>query len=87
MAKDSTRVSVKSYLLPYLQSVGEAIGTDDLTEVVNHLIVCQKLGCFGTPQQQTTQPVSAVQPMQSANNSTALNDNDLADSLSGLLAA
>jgi hypothetical protein len=37
MAKsDSARVSIKAYLLPYLRGIGEAIGTDDLSEIVNH---------------------------------------------------
>ena len=56
MAKsDSARVSIKAYLLPYLRTLGEAIGTDDLSEIVNHLITCQKLGCFGAPQSTTGQ--------------------------------
>ncbi len=86
MAKDSTRVSVKSYLLPYLQSVGEAIGTDDLTEVVNHLIVCQKLGCFGSPQPTTGQIQKPASTMPTCTDAP-LDDDSLADSLGDLLAA
>jgi hypothetical protein len=71
------RVSIKGYLLPYLQSVGKAIGTDDLTEVVNHLLTCQRLGCLGSPQPPTAQPVAQSVP----------DDATLADALGDLLAA
>jgi uncharacterized protein YwlG (UPF0340 family) len=34
----SELVSIKSYHVPYLRQVGEQIGTDDLSEVVNHVL-------------------------------------------------
>jgi hypothetical protein len=87
MAKsDSARVSIKAYLLPYLRTLGEAIGTDDLSEIVNHLITCQKLGCFGAPQPTTGQiqkPASTAPDPHDA----PLDDESLADSLGDLLAA
>ncbi len=87
MAKsDSARVSIKAYLLPYLRGIGEAIGTDDLSEIVNHLITCQKLGCFGSPQPtigQIQKPASTMPTRTDA----PLDDDSLADSLGDLLAA
>jgi len=87
MAKsDSARVSIKAYLLPYLRTLGEAIGTDDLSEIVNHLITCQKLGCFGAPQPTTGQiqkPASTALTYTNA----PLDDESLADSLGDFLAA
>ena len=87
MAKTtSERVSVKGYLVPYLQTIGAQIGTDDLSEVVNHLLTCQKLGCFGLPQSpqpsvSTRAGESKVAPF------SELDDNALADQFSDLLAA
>ncbi len=83
----SERVSVKGYLVPYLQEVGSHIGTDDLSEVVNHLLTCQKLGGFGLPQTlisgkipgQSQVPALALQPV--------LDDDTLADEFADLLAA
>lgn len=87
MAKsDSARVSIKSYLLPYLRTLGEVIGTDDLSEIVNHLITCQKLGCFGTPQPTTGQNQKPV-AMATTRTDAPLDDESLADSLGDLLAA
>jgi hypothetical protein len=81
----SERVSVKGYLVPYLQEVGSHIGTDDLSEVVNHLLTCQKLGCFGLPQT----PIRAEIPRQSQPQAIAnhLDDATLADEFADLLAA
>jgi hypothetical protein len=85
MAKsDSARVSIKAYLLPYLRTLGEAIGTDDLSEIVNHLITCQKLGCFGTP---TTGQIQKPVSMAPIRTDAPLDDESLADSLGDLLAA
>lgn len=81
------RVSIKGYLLPYLQSVGKAIGTDDLTEVVNHLLTCQRLGCFGSPQQPTAQPVPMMLSTPQPATQPAPDDATLADALGDLLAA
>jgi hypothetical protein len=79
----SERVSVKGYLVPYLREVALLLGTDDLSEVVNHLLTCQKLGCFGLPQS----PASVKHPELSVPSSTELDDNALADQFSDLLAA
>lgn len=39
----SKRVSVKDYHLPFLETVGRQIGTDDLSEVVNFIIAQFKI--------------------------------------------
>jgi hypothetical protein len=82
----SERVSVKGYLVPYLREVALLLGTDDLSEVVNHLLTCQKLGCFGLPQSPASTPASVKHTELSAP-STELDDNALADQFSDLLAA
>jgi hypothetical protein len=83
----SERVSVRGYLVPYLKEVASQIGTDDLSEVVNHLLTCQKLGCFGLPQSPASTPVSVKHTELSVPSSTELDDNALADQFSDLLAA
>lgn len=83
----SERVSVKGYLVPYLQEFGLHIGTDDLSEVVNHLLTCHKLGCFGAPHlsastlQLQPQLTPDIAPQQ------ILDDEALIDGLGDLLAA
>lgn len=42
MATSSKRVSIKAYLLPYLEQVGEEMGCSDLTEIVCQLLVEHK---------------------------------------------
>jgi hypothetical protein len=83
----SERVSVKGYLVPYLQEVGLHIGTDDLSEVVNHLLTCHKLGCFGAPQlsASTLQPQPQLPPAIAPQQ--ILDDEALIDGLGDLLAA
>lgn len=39
----SKRVSIKDYHLPFLAAVGQQIGTDDLSEIVNYAINQLKL--------------------------------------------
>ena len=82
----SERVSVKGYLVPYLKEVALQIGTNDLSEVVNHLLTCQKLGCFGLPQSPASTPAS-VKYIESSTAPSELDDNALADQFSDLLAA
>ncbi len=83
----SERVSVKGYLVPYLREVALLLGTDDLSEVVNHLLTCQKLGCFGLSQSPVSTPDSVKHTELSVPSSTELDDNALADQFSDLLAA
>ena len=83
----SERVSVKGYLVPYLREIALLLGTDDLSEVVNHLLTCQKLGCFGLPQSPASTLTSVKHTELSAPSSTELDDNALADQFSDLLAA
>jgi hypothetical protein len=82
----SERVSIKSYHVPYLRQVGEQIGTDDLSEVVNHVLACLKQGCNGMPQGQAMAPTQkrhiSPNPTQ-----TPVDDDALAESLGDLLAA
>ncbi len=82
----SERVSVKGYLVPYLREVALLLGTDDLSEVVNHLLTCQKLGCFGLPQSPASTPAS-VKHIESSTAPSELDDNALADQFGDLLAA
>lgn len=83
----SERVSVKGYLIPYLQQVGLHIGTDDLSEVVNHLLTCHKLGCFGLPQSPVSEPIPRHQLGSTTASQSVLDDQALIDGLSDLLAA
>ncbi len=85
----SERVSVKGYLVPYLQEVGSQIGTDDLSEVVNHLLTCQKLGCFGLPQPQTPikTDITKQAQQQAITFQPTLDDEALANEFGDLLAA
>ena len=83
----SERVSVKGYLIPYLREVALLLGTDDLSEVVNHLLTCQKLGCFGLPQSPASTPASVKHTELSVPSSNELDDNALADQFGDLLAA
>ena len=83
----SERVSVKGYLIPYLQEVGSQIGTDDLSEVVNHLLTCQKLGCFGLSHTLASTPTPQSQPNPATAPQTVLDDDALIDGLGDLLAA
>ena len=83
----SERVSIKSYHVPYLRQVGEQIGTDDLSEVVNHVLACLKQGCNGMPQGQAmaiTEKRSHISPNSTQ---TPVDDDALAESLGDLLAA
>ena len=79
----SERVSIKSYHVPYLRQVGEQIGTDDLSEVVNHVLACLKQGC-NAQAMAPTQKRAHISP-----NSTQapVDDDALAESLGDLLAA
>lgn len=90
MPQSQARVSIKTYLVPYLRSVGEALGTDDLSEIVNHIITCSKLGCSTGGQPTTAQPlksVSASANTVSSMTNTPMDDVSLADSLGDLFAA
>lgn len=73
----SKRVSIKDFHVPYLAEIGQQIGTSDLSEIVNYLICQVKAGNF-TP--------IAQMPNQPARSTTAIaTDDDLADSLAGIL--
>ncbi len=66
------RVSVKAYLVPYLDAVGAELGTNDYTEVVNHLL-----------RESKRRGASSSAPTSHSAPST--NDDALADSLLGLM--
>ena len=66
------RVSIKNYLIPYLDSVGAELGTNDYTEIVNHLL------------RESKRQSGVAQNTQGRQ--TATND-DLADTLSEFLTA
>jgi len=80
----SERVSIKSYHVPYLRQVGEQIGTDDLSEVVNHVLACLKQGCNGMPQAMAPTQKGHISPNSTQ---TPVDDDALAESLGDLLAA
>jgi len=81
----SERVSIKSYHVPYLRQIGEQIGTDDLSEVINHVLACLKQGCNGMPQAMAiTEKRSHISPNSTQ---TPVDDDALAESLGDLLAA
>jgi hypothetical protein len=83
----SERVSIKSYHVPYLRLVGEQIGTDDLSEVVNHVLACLKQGCNGMPQGQGMAPSEKRSHISPNSTQTQVDDDALAESLGDLLAA
>ena len=83
----SERVSIKSYHVPYLRQIGEQIGTDDLSEVVNHVLACLKQGCNGMSQGQATTPTQERSPISPNSLQTPVDDDALAESLGDLLAA
>ena len=83
----SERVSIKSYHVPYLRQVGEQIGTDDLSEVVNHVLACLKQRCSGIPQGQAILPTQERSHILSNSLQTSVDDDALAASLGDLLVA
>jgi len=83
----SERVSIKSYHVPYLRQVGEQMGTDDLSEVVNHVLACLKQGCNGMPQGQGMAPSEKLHISPNSSSQTPVDDDALAQSLGDLLAA
>jgi hypothetical protein len=85
----SERVSVKSYHVAYLRQVGAQIGTDDLSEVINHVLACLKQGCNGMPQGQALATTEKRDASHISPNSTQtpVDDDALAESLGDLLAA
>ncbi len=81
----SERVSIKSYHLPYLHQIGEQIGTDDLSEIINYVLAWLKQSCNGMPH---TQALTTAESAVTASPTAALVDDDaLAESLGDLLAA
>jgi hypothetical protein len=81
----SERVSIKNYHLPYLHQIGEQIGTDDLSEIINYVLAWLKQGGYGMPH---TQALTTAENLVTASPTAALVDDDaLAESLGDLLAA
>ncbi|MBD1835689.1 hypothetical protein H6F61_24130 [Cyanobacteria bacterium FACHB-472] len=61
----SERVSIRPYHLGYLSSFGEVLGTNDYSEIVNHILNCHQLGCGNVPtnpHQNSLQVPSKIQP-------------------------
>ncbi len=44
MKKQALRVSIKPHLQPYVKSVADQLGTDDLTEAITYILTNLKLG-------------------------------------------
>lgn len=86
MATSSKRVSVKGYLVSYLLEIGEDLGTDDLSEIVNQLIGEHKrfVRRMATSiiQMPTPEQIRAIEKP-----GKALDDEAIAASLSGFLDA
>lgn len=55
----SNRISIKAFLLPYVEQIGKQIGTDDVSEIVSQIILDHKRGCPGVVRQSESQ--SALQ--------------------------
>lgn len=80
----SERVSVKAHHLPYLKSFGASLGTHDLSEIVNHILNCHRLGCNLPPSQSST---TAQSTNSFAPKTQRSDDEELADVLGDMLAA
>ncbi len=52
----ANRASIKPFLMPYCEQVGEAIGTDDISEIVATIILDHKRGKCGCSTD--TQPIA-----------------------------
>lgn len=87
----SKRVSVKAYLLPYLDEIGAEIGTSDYSEIVHQLLLEHKrfirkgLSGFcndGLIQMPTQAQVKALEKPKNS-----LTDEDLSAALGDLFAA
>ncbi|MFE1746019.1 hypothetical protein [Coleofasciculus sp. H7-2] len=87
----SKRVSVKAYLLPYLDEIGAEIGTNDYSEIVHQLLLEHKrfvrrgLSTFcsdGLIQMPTQSQIKALEKPK-AN----VSDDDLSSALSDLFVA
>lgn len=84
----SKRVSIKSYLLPYLDEIGEELGTKDASEIVHQIITEHKrfirksLSAYSTGiiEMPTPAQVRAVEKPRNFND-----DDVLASSLGDLL--
>jgi hypothetical protein len=85
----SKRVSIKAYLLPYLDEIGAEIGTSDYSEIVHQLLLEHKrfirksLSTFcndGLIQMPTQAQIKALEKPKSN-----ISDDALASSLSDLL--
>ncbi len=81
----SERVSIKSYHLPYLHQIGEQIGTDDLSEIINYVLAWLKQSCNGMPQSQAF--MTLEKPVIASPTAALVDDEALAESLGDLLAA
>ena len=87
----SKRVSVKAYLLPYLDEIGAEIGTNDYSEIVHQLLLEHKrfirkgLSTFcndGLIQMPTQSQVRALEKPKSN-----ISDEDLGSALADLFVA
>lgn len=74
----SKRVSIKDFHVPFLSEIGQKLGTNDLSEIVNYLICQVKAGNFTPIAQMPIQPARSTV-------SIAQTDDDLANSLAGIL--
>lgn len=83
----SERVSIRQHHLDYLKNLGQALGTSDLTEVINHVLNCHRLGCGNVPSSPNQNSVQALPKFQVEAQARTATDDDLADALSDLLAA
>ncbi|MBD1930445.1 MULTISPECIES: hypothetical protein [Cyanophyceae] len=88
MSKTSSeRVSIRQHHLDYLKTFGQALGTSDLTEVVNHVLNCHRLGCGNVPTNPNQNSVQTLPKSQPEAQVKAATDDDLIDALGDLLTA
>lgn len=69
----TARASIKPFLLPYVEAFGVDLGTDDLSEIVNLLILDHKRGVCSNCRDKTSEAIAPQRPAAKTEDSL-LND-------------
>ena len=58
----ANRASIKPFLMPYCEQIGESIGTDDISEIIAVIVLDHKRGkcSCSTDSQLAVAPIAAV---------------------------
>lgn len=83
----SERVSIKQHHINYLKALGQVLGSDDLTELVNYVLNCHRLSCGNVPTNLNQNSVQTLPKTQPETQAKAASDDDLIDALGDLLTA